>query len=123
MATLPPAVTATGAVTRPDPPALRRVRRRRRPSGEAPPLPRHLNASGKWWLAMGAGVVVISVVVALTGAAPLVEVAETRVLQGFEAVRSGALTAVATAVGLLAAPRTLHILWLANLAVLIVFRR
>ena len=53
MASLPQAPPGTGAavpVARPAPPAIQRVRRRRRPSGEPPPLPRHLNASGKWWL-------------------------------------------------------------------------
>jgi membrane-associated phospholipid phosphatase/tRNA A-37 threonylcarbamoyl transferase component Bud32 len=121
--TSPQPLTRVVPAPRPAPPAIQRVRRRRRPSGEAPPLPRHLNASGKWWLAMGASVIVVSVVVAVTGAAPLVDVAETRVLQGFAALRTSALTAVADAVGLLAAPTTLHVLWLANLAVLAVFRR
>src|SRR3982751_6274671 len=111
MASLPQAPPEVGPARRPAPPAIQRVRRRRRPSGEAPPLPRHLNASGKWWLAMGASVIVVSVVVAVTGAAPLVDVAETRVLQGFAALRTSALTAVADAGGLLAAPTTLHLLW------------
>src|SRR5436190_23144751 len=95
MATLPPAVTATGTVARPEPPALRRVRRRRRPSGEPPPLPHHLKASGKWWLAASGAVVVTWVLVWLTGSVPLFDIADTRALQAVEAIRTPALTRVA----------------------------
>src|SRR5215207_10025829 len=34
----------------PLPAGTRRERRHRRPTGEAPPLPRHVEASGVWWL-------------------------------------------------------------------------
>jgi hypothetical protein len=45
-----------------------RVRRhsKRRPSGEPPPLPRAINASGKWWLAFALSAVGLWVAVALT---------------------------------------------------------
>ncbi|MGZ4549578.1 MAG: phosphatase PAP2 family protein [Blastococcus sp.] len=123
MATLPPAVTATGTVARPQPPALRRVRRRRRPSGEPPPLPRHLNASGKWWLAASGGVVLAWIVVAVTGSVSLFDVADTRVLQAFEHVRSAPLTRVALIAWGLATPVAVYLLWVANFAVLIAVRR
>jgi membrane-associated phospholipid phosphatase/tRNA A-37 threonylcarbamoyl transferase component Bud32 len=123
MATLPPAVTATGTVTRPQPPALRRVRRRRRPSGEPPPLPRHLNASGKWWLAAFGAVVLAWVAVAVTGSASLFDAADTRVLQAFAQVRSPTLTRVALIAGGLATPVAVYVLWVTNFAVLIVLRR
>ena len=106
MATLPPAVAATGTVARPAPPALRRVRRRRRPSGEPPPLPRHLNASGKWWLAASGAVVLAWIVVALTGSVSLFDVADTRVLQAFAQVRSAPLTRVALIAGRAGARRS-----------------
>src|SRR3954469_2426810 len=123
MATLPPAVTATGTVARPEPPALRRVRRRRRPSGEPPPLPRHLNASGKWWLAASGLVVLAWIAVALTGSVSVFDAADTRVLQAFAQVRSAPLTRVALIAGALATPIGVYLLWVANFVVLIVFRR
>jgi len=123
MATLPSAVTATGTVTRPQPPALRRVRRRRRPSGEPPPLPRHLNASGKWWLAASGAVVLAWIAVAVTGSVSLFDAADTRVLQAFAQVRSPALTRVALIAGGLATPIAVYLLWVANFVTLIVLRR
>ena len=123
MATLPQAVTATGTVARPEPPALRRVRRRRRPSGEPPPLPRHLNASGKWWLAAAAAVILVWIAVAVTGSVSLFDAADTWVLQAFAQVRSGPLTRVALIAGALATPIGVYVLWVANFAVLVVVRR
>jgi tRNA A-37 threonylcarbamoyl transferase component Bud32/membrane-associated phospholipid phosphatase len=123
MATLPPAVTATGTVARRQPPALRRVRRRRRPSGEPPPLPRHLNASGKWWLAASGAVVLAWIAVAMTGSVSLFDAADTRVLQAFAQVRTAALTRVALVAGGLATPLAVYVLWVTNFAVLIVLKR
>jgi membrane-associated phospholipid phosphatase/tRNA A-37 threonylcarbamoyl transferase component Bud32 len=123
MATLPTAATATGTVARPQPPALRRVRRRRRPSGEPPPLPRHLNASGKWWLAASGAVVLAWIAVAVTGSVSLFDAADTSVLQAFAQVRSPALTRVALIAGGLATPIAVYLLWVANFATLIVLRR
>jgi membrane-associated phospholipid phosphatase/tRNA A-37 threonylcarbamoyl transferase component Bud32 len=123
MAPVPPAVAATGMVARPQPPALRHVRRRRRPSGEPPPLPRHLNASGKWWLAAAVAVVLAWVVVVLTETVSLVDVADTRVLQAIAQVRSPPLTRVALIAGGLATPIAVYVLWVANFAILIAVRR
>src|SRR4051812_25402831 len=126
MASLPQTLPGAGEpspVARPDPPAIQRVRRRRRPSGEPPPLPRHLNASGKWWLALSAAVVVAWIVVAVTGSVTVFDVADTRILQAISSVRSAALTDVATVAGVLGTARAIHVLWLANLVVLVVVRR
>src|SRR3954447_13134652 len=123
MATLPPAVTATGTVARPPPPALRRVRRRRRPSGEPPPLPKHLNASGKWWLAASGAVVLGWIAVWVTGSVSYFDVADTRVLQALESIRSPALTRVAEVAGVLATPVALQVVWLVNLVALVAIRR
>jgi membrane-associated phospholipid phosphatase/tRNA A-37 threonylcarbamoyl transferase component Bud32 len=123
MTSLPQAVPATGPPSGPGPPAIRRVGRRRRPSGEAPPLPRHLNASGKWWLALSGAVVVIWVVVWVTGTVGLFDVADTRVLQAFERIRTPALDRVSEVAGVLATAEAIYVLWLANLLPLIVFRR
>jgi tRNA A-37 threonylcarbamoyl transferase component Bud32/membrane-associated phospholipid phosphatase len=123
MASLPEAVPTVGPAVRPAPPAIRRVRRRRRPSGEPPPLPRHLNASGKWWLGLSGAVVVAWVVIWATGSVSVFDVADTRVLQAIAGVRSPGLTRAALAAGALATPVAVYVLWVANFLVLIVFRR
>jgi membrane-associated phospholipid phosphatase len=114
---------ARGQLRRPDPPPIQRVRRRRRPSGEPPPLPRHLNASGKWWLALSGLVLASLVAVVATGSVAFFDLLDTRILQGIATIRSPALTRVADVAGVLATGSAIHILWLANLAVLAVFRR
>jgi membrane-associated phospholipid phosphatase/tRNA A-37 threonylcarbamoyl transferase component Bud32 len=121
--TLPQAVPAAVPASGPGPPAIHRVRRRRRPSGEPPPLPRHLNASGKWWLALSGLVVVAWVVVWATDSVGRFDVADTRVLQLFERIRSPALTRVADVAGVLASATAIYVLWLGNLAVLLAVRR
>jgi membrane-associated phospholipid phosphatase/tRNA A-37 threonylcarbamoyl transferase component Bud32 len=126
MASLPQALplpSGSGRIERPAPPAIQRVRRRRRPSGEPPPLPRHLSASGKWWLGMSAAVILAWVVVVLTGTVTVFDVADTRVLQAIAHLRSPWLTRVAEVCGVLGTASALHVLWLANLALLVVLRR
>ena len=123
MTSLPQAVPATASPTGQAPPAIRRVGRRRRPSGEPPPLPRHLNASGKWWLALSGLVVLAWVVVWATDSVGRFDVADTRVLQAFERIRSPALTQVAEVAGVLASATAIYVLWLGDLAVLLACRR
>ena len=122
MTSLPGAVPAAEPAGR-SAPAIRRVRRRRRPSGEPPPLPRHLNASGKWWLALSGAVVIAWVVVWATGSVSLFDVADTRVLQALSRMRSPPLTRAALVVGALATPVAVYVLWVANFLVLIALRR
>ncbi|MFW3171769.1 hypothetical protein [Geodermatophilus sp. CPCC 206100] len=117
------AVPEAGPARRAPPPAIQRVRRRRRPTGEPPPLPRHLNASGRWWLGLTAAVFGGWTAAVLTDSVPLVDFVDTRVLQAVATLRSPGLTEVAEAAGVLAAPPVVHALWLGNLAVLLVFRR
>src|SRR4051794_28751691 len=123
MTTLPQAVPAAVPPGGPGPPALRRVRRRRRPSGEPPPLPRHLNASGKWWLTMSGLVVGVWVVVWATGTVHLFDLADTRILQAIAGIRTPTLTRVAEVAGVLASSHAIYVLWLANLLLLIAIRR
>ena len=117
------AVPGVGAAAPPASPAVHRVRRRRRPSGELPPLPRHLAASGKWWLGLSAAVVASWVVVAVTRTGPLVDVLDARLLDALAELRSPGLTQTALVLGVLATGRALQVLWLVNLAVLVVTRR
>jgi tRNA A-37 threonylcarbamoyl transferase component Bud32/membrane-associated phospholipid phosphatase len=119
----PPAVAVAGSASRPTPPAIRRVRRRRRPSGEPPPLPRHLNASGKWWLALSGAVIVAWIVIWATRSVELLDVVDTRILQAIARIRSAPLTRAALAAGALATPVAVYVLWVANFVVLIVVRR
>jgi tRNA A-37 threonylcarbamoyl transferase component Bud32/membrane-associated phospholipid phosphatase len=126
MATLPQAPPGLGAaapVARPAPPAIQRVRRRRRPSGEPPPLPRNLNASGKFWLILSGVVLLICIAVAVTGTVGAVDVLDSRTLQAIAELRSPALTDVAEVAGVLATARAIHVIWLTNLVLLVVFRR
>jgi membrane-associated phospholipid phosphatase/tRNA A-37 threonylcarbamoyl transferase component Bud32 len=126
MASLPQAPAGPGPVVpvpRPAPPAIQRVRRRRRPSGEPPPLPRHLSASGKWWLSLSATVLIAWTVVVVTDTSTVFDVADTRVLQAIAEIRTPWLTRVAYVCGVLATATGIYVLWLANLVLLAVFRR
>lgn len=126
MASVPQALPSTGAVgpaARPASPAIARVRRRRRPSGEPPALPRQLRTSGKWWLGLSGVVVLAWVVVVVTGTIRYFDVADTRVLQAFAELRSPVGIDIARVAGALASARALHVMWLANVALLVAFRR
>src|SRR4051812_5882709 len=114
MASLPQAPPEVGPAQRPGPPAVQQVRRTRRPSGEAPPLPHHLNASGKWWLGLSGLVVVAWAVVIATRTVSVCDVVDTRVLQAIAGVRTPWLTRVAEVAGLPATPWALQLLWLAD---------
>ena len=126
MASLPetrPVPSTVGRVARPAPPRIQRVRSRRRPSGEPPPLPRSLNRSGQWWLGLSALVVAAWALVVLTGSVAVFDVADTRTLQAISELRSPALTRVAEVTGVLASVGALYALWWANIILLTVFRR
>src|SRR3712207_2754041 len=126
MATLPQAPPGGGAavpIPRPPPPEIHRGRRRRRPSGEPPPLPRHLNASGKFWLILSAVVLLACLAVVVTGTVSTFDVLDTRVLQAFAEVRSTALTRVAEVAGVLATAKAIHVIWITNLVLLVALRR
>jgi len=64
LGTIPDVTTPDRAATAPD--AYVRPHAKRRPSGEPPALPRAINTSGKWWLALALSVVGLWVAVALT---------------------------------------------------------
>jgi tRNA A-37 threonylcarbamoyl transferase component Bud32/membrane-associated phospholipid phosphatase len=118
-----PSAGTTGPAVRPSAPAIARVRRRRRPSGEPPALPRQLRTSGKWWLGLSGAVVVAWVVVVVTGTIRYFDVADTRALQAFAELRSPLGIDIADVAGVLATERALHAMWLANLVLLLAFRR
>jgi hypothetical protein len=58
-----------------------RARLRRRPSGEAPPLPHKINASGKWWAALAVVLVAsFSAIVVTPAAAKTLDVLDHAIL-------------------------------------------
>ena len=56
-----------GAAREATPPGSRRSRRRRRPTGEPPPLPRHLETTGVGWLVAAIGLIALSLLVFTAG--------------------------------------------------------
>jgi tRNA A-37 threonylcarbamoyl transferase component Bud32/membrane-associated phospholipid phosphatase len=105
-------------------PPVRRERIRRRPSGEPPPLPRQLNASGKTWLVLVVLSIAFAMVVGLhRNASALVGMVDQRITQAFVDVRSGPLTAVMKVLGALATPAAVQIMMWINVLGLLVFRR
>ena len=75
----------------------RQSRRRRRPSGAPPPLPRHLETTGVVWLLVAVGLVAVfavSFVASRHGAAVAVTVADDRVVKWLTGLRSGWLGGV-----------------------------
>jgi tRNA A-37 threonylcarbamoyl transferase component Bud32 len=82
---------AVAAETRLGPPGIRRSPRRRRPSGQPPPLPHHLRTTGVGWLAAAMILVVLSVLVFVGGldgpavAVTVVDGAVVRWLAGWDA--------------------------------------
>jgi tRNA A-37 threonylcarbamoyl transferase component Bud32/membrane-associated phospholipid phosphatase len=72
--------------------SVRRSRRRRRPSGAPPPLPRHLETSGVGWLLAAVGLVAmftVSFVASRHDAAVAVTAADDRVARWLSGLRSG----------------------------------
>jgi tRNA A-37 threonylcarbamoyl transferase component Bud32/membrane-associated phospholipid phosphatase len=118
MAVQPEAAPVTGLPAGP----VQRVRRRRRPSGEPPPLPRQLNTSGRYWLVLLASVLVAWLVIGLVGGEFQLEAIEDRWLSSLAGARAGWLTAVARAISAAAAPVILTAWW-GSAVVLLAFRR
>lgn len=61
--------------------------------------------------------------VVVTGTITVFDVIDTRILQAISEVRSPGLTGVAEVAGVLATAKAIHVLWLTNLVLLVVFRR
>jgi membrane-associated phospholipid phosphatase len=99
-------------------------RRRRRPTGEPPPLPRHLGRSGVFWLVMvGYFLITIVGVVMFEPLEAFYGEIDTAVMDSIEDVRSEPLVDTATVVDVLASRWTIRILRWSTILALIVFRR
>lgn len=101
-----------------------RSHRRRRPSGEPPPLPHRINTSGKWWLALALAVVLLWVLAATTRATALrLDVIDHAMLSRITSWRTPWLTRVMHVLGAPATAWALQLIWLANLVALLVWKR
>jgi hypothetical protein len=98
--------------------------RRRRPSGEPPPLPRNLGRSGRFWLIMVA--YLISVAIGVIVFAPfqrLFEHFDTERTRWLVALRTHQLTNITLWINALTSVWTIRVLRWGTILVLIVFRR
>lgn len=97
---------------------------RRRPSGEAPPLPRELGRSGKFWLFMAAYFVATVIgVVLFEPSERLFHRIDTAVLRWFASWRAAPLTDVMETIALLTSRWVIRILRWGTIATLITVRR
>jgi tRNA A-37 threonylcarbamoyl transferase component Bud32/membrane-associated phospholipid phosphatase len=123
VAQVPELAAAASPVARSSGLRIDRSHRRRRPSGEPPPLPRQLNWTAWTWLAVTLVLIVLSIVFTRSRFAGTLDVVDHQILSWFADIRTQPLTRVATVFASLASSLALQVLWLASLAVLLFFRR
>jgi len=97
--------------------------RRRRPSGEPPPLPRHINQSLRWYLLLGGIAGALWAGLSVPVVLGLITRGDLVVLHAVAAVRTAWLTQVMLHVNGLASPWTARLAAFGTIAVLVVFRR
>jgi membrane-associated phospholipid phosphatase len=101
------------------------TQKRRRPSGEAPPLPRDLRRSGRYWFTLAVATVVFWILVFATDGAitsPF-ERLDTSILRTIEDLRNPSLTSVMRAFHALGSDWTIRILAWSAILVPLLFRR
>jgi tRNA A-37 threonylcarbamoyl transferase component Bud32/membrane-associated phospholipid phosphatase len=121
-----PADQSARAVTQRIPPGTARRTRRRRPTGEAPPLPYHLQTSGVGWLVAGLVLVALTIAVfagGLRGVAVDVTVADDAVVRWFGGLQAPGLVGVWRALAALSSWWVLNGLLVGLLLALLVLRR
>ncbi|MEY2401991.1 MAG: hypothetical protein QOJ08_2102 [Ilumatobacteraceae bacterium] len=106
------------------PPQVRRTKRKRRPSGAAPPLPRNIGRSGRGWIV---AVIVLIVWMIVTGVSPRArrgtDQVDAAILRGLARLRTGWLTTAARGVDRVATGWTMFFVAMALLLVTAIFRR
>src|SRR5437773_2795586 len=105
---------------------IRRSPRRRRPSGQPPPLPRHLQITGVGWLVAAVVLLVLSVVVfagGLRGPAVAVTVADDAVVRWLAGLRAPGLVPGMRVLAALGSWVAISVLLYGLLAALLIFRR
>ena len=97
--------------------------RRRRPSGEAPPLPRRIQTSTRWYLLLAVLAGAIWVGLSIRPVSGLITRGDFIVLQAITAVRSGWLTRLMLGIDAIRSPWTTRFVAWGTIAVLLGFRR
>ncbi|HEX2158734.1 MAG TPA: phosphatase PAP2 family protein [Actinomycetes bacterium] len=109
------------------PPGSRRSRRRRRPTGEPPPLPRHLESTGVGWMVAAVALVALTLVLFTAGRygrGISFTVIDNRVVEALGNLRTPGLTSLVRGLhGLLGSLWTIKVLAWATVVVLIVYKR
>jgi tRNA A-37 threonylcarbamoyl transferase component Bud32/membrane-associated phospholipid phosphatase len=104
-------------------PAAARTRRRRRPSGEPPPLPRQLNRSGKYWLAVaGLALLFCALLVPSGGLTLRLDEIEGPILSTLDGIRVRPLTQFFLGLNSAIGPIVLAVWW-GSLLVMLIWRR
>jgi tRNA A-37 threonylcarbamoyl transferase component Bud32/membrane-associated phospholipid phosphatase len=98
-------------------------RRRRRPSGEPPALPRQLQSTGRYWLLAAGVVLLILLVVALTDTGAWIDRGDAAILRGLATLRGGWLTAAMRGIHALSSAWTILMLRWGTLLILVIFKR
>jgi membrane-associated phospholipid phosphatase/tRNA A-37 threonylcarbamoyl transferase component Bud32 len=118
---------AVGSAREVAPPGSRRSRRRRRPTGEPPPLPRHLENTGVGWMAAAVGLITLSLLVFTAGRygrGMSTTVADNWVVERLADLRSPGLTsAMEVLERLLGSLWTVKVLAWTTLILLVVYKR
>ncbi|MDQ4071180.1 MAG: hypothetical protein M3203_17175 [Actinomycetota bacterium] len=99
------------------------VGRRRRPSGEPPPLPRHIDRSTKAYAVIGGAGLVLAGSLSLAPVLAAVTAVDVALLRLLAELRSDAVTSVMLTVQALGSQWTIRIVAWATIAVLLAFRR
>ena len=99
------------------------VGRRRRPSGEAPPLPREVHRSTRWYVIALLAAVLLSILMVSTAVFSAVTRVDLAIVSGVEHLRADWLTSVLRRVDGLSSPWTVRVIGLAVVIVLAVYRR
>ena len=109
------------------PPGSRRGRRRRRPTGEPPPLPRHLESTGFGWMVAAVGLITLTLLVFTAGRygrGMTFTVVDNWVMQRLAALRTPGLTTFVRGLsGLIGSLWTVKVLAWTTLAILVVYKR
>jgi membrane-associated phospholipid phosphatase/tRNA A-37 threonylcarbamoyl transferase component Bud32 len=118
---------AVGTTRDAAPPGSRRSRRRRRPTGEPPPLPRHLENTGVGWMAAAVGLVTLTLLVFTAGRygrGISTTVVDNWVVEQLADLRTPGLTSAARALeAVLGSLWTVKVLAWATVIVLAVYKR
>jgi membrane-associated phospholipid phosphatase/tRNA A-37 threonylcarbamoyl transferase component Bud32 len=109
------------------PPGSRRGRRRRRPTGEPPPLPRHLESTGVGWMVAAVGLIAATLALLAAGRyarGVSFTVADTWLVARLADLRTPGLESAARGIsGLLGSMWTIKVLGWVALVVLVIYKR